>query len=447
MNVVVPAIAIVDVGKTNKKLLVYDQSYNLIHQVIQVIPETVDDDGFPSEDLLQLAELVIKMIDEVFADQRFDVKAINFTAYGASLVYLDENGFPLPILYNYLKPFPEELKNEFYCSYGSSEQIALETASPTLGNLNSGMQLYWVKKKKPEFFKKIQTVLHLPQFISYLFSRHASAEKTSIGCHTQLWNFSLNQYHSWIKSEQFEKLFPPIVDSSASYEIVHNGKEIQVGVGLHDSSSALMPYTTFFKEPFVLISTGTWSISLNPFNQEPLRAEELNQDCLCYMQASGEPVKASRLFLGHFHEMGASRIASHFALPKDFFLALKFDDEKYKQAVYILNQKVYLGFEEVDLMEISSPDLAYHILLVILVEMQIKSTTLIFGHCEPEIILVDGGFSQNDLFLKLLKNRFSPKHVWVSLLSQSTGLGAALVMHKKWNNADIKKTLFPLSEV
>ena len=56
-----------------------------------------------------------------------------------------------------------------------------------------------------------------------------------------------------------------------------------VGVGLHDSSAALIPLSASFNEPFILLSTGTWCISLNPFNHTMLSDYELNQDCLCYL--------------------------------------------------------------------------------------------------------------------------------------------------------------------
>ena len=39
---------------------------------------------------------------------------------------------------------------------------------------------------------------------------------------------------------------------------------IAVGAGLHDSSAALIPYLSAFREPFILLSPGTWCISLNP---------------------------------------------------------------------------------------------------------------------------------------------------------------------------------------
>jgi hypothetical protein len=50
----------------------------------------------------------------------FDLKAVRFTAYGASFVYIDDKGKPLTPLYNYLKPYPDELKAAFYSKYVSA---------------------------------------------------------------------------------------------------------------------------------------------------------------------------------------------------------------------------------------------------------------------------------------------------------------------------------------
>ena len=44
----IPAIAIYDIGKTNKKLHVFNQDYELVYERIENLPETVDEDGFPS---------------------------------------------------------------------------------------------------------------------------------------------------------------------------------------------------------------------------------------------------------------------------------------------------------------------------------------------------------------------------------------------------------------
>ena len=107
------------------------------------------------------------LLRDVFARKQFDIKALNFTTYGASFVYIDEDGNPVAPLYNYLKPYPEELKKKFYDTYGGEENFSKITASPVLGSLNSGMQLYRIKHEKPELFKKIKHALHLPQYLSY----------------------------------------------------------------------------------------------------------------------------------------------------------------------------------------------------------------------------------------------------------------------------------------
>jgi hypothetical protein len=41
------SIAIYDVGKTNKKLLLFDEQYNVIMKKVFQLAETKDEDGFP----------------------------------------------------------------------------------------------------------------------------------------------------------------------------------------------------------------------------------------------------------------------------------------------------------------------------------------------------------------------------------------------------------------
>ena len=58
--------------------------------------------------------------------------AVNVSAYGASFVHLNYNNQPFLPLYNYLKPYDEELQKQFYNTYGGEEKITKETASPVL---------------------------------------------------------------------------------------------------------------------------------------------------------------------------------------------------------------------------------------------------------------------------------------------------------------------------
>ena len=200
-----PVIAIIDVGKTNKKLLLFDEDYNLVYEHSAQLIEIVDEDGDACENIESLRLFVFESLRQVFSKKEFVVKAINFSAYGASFVYVDEEGRPLTPLYNYLKAYPEQLHEQFYSTYGGEEEMALCTASPLLGSLNSGLQLYRIKYEKPQVFRKIRYALHLPQYISYLISNKACSDITSIGCHTHLWDFHRHSYHHWVQNENIEE--------------------------------------------------------------------------------------------------------------------------------------------------------------------------------------------------------------------------------------------------
>ncbi|RYE01350.1 MAG: carbohydrate kinase, partial [Sphingobacteriaceae bacterium] len=113
-----PVVAIFDVGKTNKKLFLFDENYRIVFEKSAQFKETVDEDGDPCENLESLRLSVFDSLREVFRLKEFEIKAINFSTYGASFVYVDENGEPLTPLYNYLKPYPEPLKEQFYQTYG-----------------------------------------------------------------------------------------------------------------------------------------------------------------------------------------------------------------------------------------------------------------------------------------------------------------------------------------
>ena len=234
-----PVIVIFDIGKTNKKLLLFDEQYGVVYEQSSQLAETKDEDGDPCEDIDVLTNWVVDQFKAISNDKRFLIRAVNVSAYGASFVYLDENGKVLTPLYNYLKSYPEHVLQKFFKNYGPQELISRETASPVLRSLNSGLQLYRMKYEKPELFHKIRTALHLPQYLSYVLSSNKHAEITSIGCHTFLWNFSTHNYHSWVHEEGIDKQFPKIIaaDSIAG----STNENIPVAAGIHDSSAALIP--------------------------------------------------------------------------------------------------------------------------------------------------------------------------------------------------------------
>ncbi|SEK20232.1 FGGY-family carbohydrate kinase [Parapedobacter koreensis] len=443
-----PVIAIFDVGKTNKKLFLFNEQYKIVFERSARFTETVDEDGDPCENLESLRLSVFDSLHEVFRKAEFEVRAINFAAYGASLVYVDEDGRPLAPLYNYLKPYPEALQRKFYEDYGGAETVAFTTASPVLGSLNSGMQLYRTKYEHPELFDQIHYALHLPQYLSFLVSGRMYSDKTSIGCHTHLWDFTKNDYHEWVYREGIIDKLAPLARTDELYPASFPGNGYGVGVGLHDSSAALIPYLVSFYEPFVLISTGTWCISLNPFNHSPLTKAELEADCLCYMHYQGTPVKASRLFAGYEHEQQVKRIAEHFGQPSSRYRNMAYDrglvDRLRKGGdPEPIGGKVS-AFAQRKLSDYASFEEAYHRLIMDLVALQQVSTQLVIKGSRVKRIFVDGGFSKNALYMNLLADAFPEMEVFAASMAQATAIGAALAIHQSWNSKPIPNDLIEL---
>ena len=449
-----PVIAIFDVGKTNKKLFLFDENYKIVFERSARFIETVDEDGFPCENLDSLKLSVFDSLREVFRLKDFEIKAINFCSYGASFVYLNDEGKACAPLYNYLKEYPENLKKQFYDTYGGEEEFSFRTASPVLGSLNSGMQLYRIKYEKPELFKKIKYALHLPQYLSYLITSAVYSDITSIGCHTNLWDFQKNEYHCWVQKEGILEKLAPIFPCNQVIPPSFPGSNYSVGIGLHDSSAALIPYLVNFHEPFILLSTGTWCISLNPFNHSPLTKEELQKDCLCFMSFEGKPVKASRLFAGYEHEQQVKRIADHFNQSAARYRTMDFNPE-----IIAALQKKNQGFKnlqpdknilktsffaERELSDFANGEEAYHQLMLDIINQQYLSTQLVLKGTKVKRIFVDGGFSKNIIYMNLLACCFPDIEIFAASMAQATAMGAALAIHSAWNKKSLPNDIIEL---
>ncbi|MEP6677120.1 MAG: FGGY family carbohydrate kinase [Ferruginibacter sp.] len=436
-------IAIFDIGKTNKKLFLFNEQYKIVFEQSFKFDETIDEDGFACEDIAVLTDWVKNSLSSIINLKNEKVVAVNFSTYGASFVHTDKEGKPVAPLYNYLKPFPEKLKQQFYKKYGGEKEFSKTTASPVLGNLNSGLQLYRLKNEQPELFDKIRYSLHLPQYFNSIITGRSYADITSIGCHTGLWNFQKNTYHEWLQREGIIGKLPGIFPSDQAMKTHWKKQPLLIGVGLHDSSAALIPYLSGFNEPFILLSTGTWCISLNPFNQTALTVDELANDCLCYMEYFGKPVKASRLFAGFEHEEQVKRLAAHFNTDAEYYTTIDFDPELVtamtvsKEAVAVSKTAMIpqSTFSKKNLADFPDYASAYHQLMQDIMIQQVASTNLVLKDTEVKRIFVDGGFSRNPVYMNLLSASFPHIEIYAATVAQASATGAALAIHSYWNKS------------
>jgi L-fuculokinase len=413
---------IFDIGKTNKKALVFDKDFQVIDEQQIVFEEIGDIDGEPTDDVWEIESWMLKILRGY---EKLEISKINFATYGATLALMDAKGKLLATPFNYLKKIDPSIKQDFLAQNGGSAAFCTATAGPDLDSLlNSGFQLYWLKKTRPEFFKQIQTALHLPQYFSHLLTGQLASEYTSIGCHTMMWDFSKKDYHDWVK-QGFEGILPKIQPTNTTFQGFKTLGRFDVGIGIHDSSAALIPYLTREKKPFLLLSTGTWSICLNPFNTEPLTASEFEQDCLFYMRPDGANVKASRLFLGKIHDEAVEKLTAKFHQKAGATREIRFDNEIYDKIL-----RGYAMYDDRSTMYEKAQDLAeaYHILIFDLIKIQVEKIKLAAGSVAFEKIIIDGGFAKNNLYLTMLKRALPDVKIESSDMPQGTALGAALAL-------------------
>ncbi|WP_299530148.1 FGGY family carbohydrate kinase [Ulvibacterium sp.] len=424
--------AIFDIGKTNKKFFLIDKDYQEVYREYIQIKEVFDEDDYPADDLEALQKWMLKVLPNTGKTRKFEVTAINFSSYGASLVHLDKYGNVIGPLYNYTKPLDDGIINDFYKKHGPKTDFLIKTGSPALGMLNSGLQLYWLKYRRPEKFKRIRHSLHLPQYLSYVFTKKLASERTSIGCHTALWDYSKRDYHHWVYQEDIHRILPPILPTDTKTMINFNGYSIPVGIGIHDSSAALLPYLRSIDHHFVLLSTGTWSIALNPFSDCELNEEEVEVGSTLFMGTGGAPIKSMRLFLGNEYRYQKGELCKKYSVPLNQDKSVVFDPMIYKTIL----QEYSPCFKWIGIEDENSPsqtnyrhlsfETAYHQLITELAKLQATQVISVIGKSKIRNVYVDGGFARNDVFMKILAHQLNGINLYTAENSIGSTLGAVI---------------------
>lgn len=441
-------IAVFDIGKTNKKILLFDKNFKVLYQYEQKFPVLADTESFECDDIDLITGWIMMSLSKIIDKGDYEIVAVNFSTYGASLMFLDENGNRLTPVYNYLKTVDESIARNLFSEYGGKDEFCRKTASPALGFLlNSGIQILWLQKEKPEVFNKVKSILHLPQYLSFTLTKKKVSEPTSIGCHTYLWDFDQMSYHQWVSDKKIS--LPEPCTNDVVFNATISGTEIKVGTGIHDSSASLVPYLKGSAEKFILVSTGTWCICMNPFNKEPLTTGQLERDCLCYLSPDKSQVKSSRLFMGHFHEVWTEKLAEFYHVENDRFKRIKKEEvpiiklqKDFAHPIYFPEGKDSFedGLESVDLSVFENYEEAYTKLIIDLAALCAESIGLVISEDdETRVLYISGGFARNEIFIQLMSSHFPYKKILISEIDNSSALGAALVIANAFTDADLSK--------
>lgn len=306
-------VAVVDIGKTNAKLVVVDPT-TLTELSVHTTPNRIVEEGpYPHHDTDDLWSFVIESLNAVAG--QWPVDAVTVTAHGASAVLLDRNGnLALPML-DYEHTGPEELAE----AYDRMRPDFSETGSPRLtAGLNLGAQIFWQFETFPALAEHVSNILTYPQYWAYRLSGVRAIEVTSLGCHTDLWNPFAGTPSTLVTKLGLKAMLPDLrradeklgtllPDISAATGLA---PDTQVYCGIHDSNASLIPHLRSRMPPFSVVSTGTWVIAMVVGGRRTQLDPE--RDTLINVNAFGDPVPSARFMGGReFDILLAGRKRNH----------------------------------------------------------------------------------------------------------------------------------------
>ncbi len=291
-------VAVLDLGKTNIKVVVFDRAGKVLAERSRPNAPIAPDSHCPylRLDTEGAWAFFIAALQDVGA--RFAVEAVSIATHGAAGVLVDGGGVALP---------PMDYEFDGFDVVDADYELARppfeETLSPSLPRgLNLGRQPFYLERRFPAEFARASAFLTYPQYWAWRLSGVLATEVTSIASHTDLWRPNEGRLSSMVDRLGWRRLFPPLRKAWETLGTLKpevaaaTGLEagVRVVCGAHDSNASLVPHLAARRDPFTVISTGTWVIIMAVGGKGRL---DPKADMLANVDIRGVPVPTAR-FMG-----------------------------------------------------------------------------------------------------------------------------------------------------
>ena len=280
-------IAILDIGKTHAKVILFDANEMEELAVYQKKNEIVNNSIYPHFDIKNLKRFIISSLQKI--SKNFQVNSIFTSTHGACMALMSKGELALPVL-DYEFEGPDQYRDE----YNDIRPNFSQSGSPRMDSgLNLGAQLFWQSKNFPEKFAMVDQILFWPQFWSYWLSGIAASEISYASSHSDLWDIKKNKF---INLNTFgiepRVKYPPLMSASTVLGPLRKNLVNQTGLpenipvfcGSHDSSLSLISASFHQSLPCTILSTGTWItiFALGSNNNDIEEQPGLMISCDCY---------------------------------------------------------------------------------------------------------------------------------------------------------------------
>ncbi len=297
-------IAVIDIGKTNKKILVYNADLELIEIKSKKFEEKTEA-SINYDDVEGLWQWTLDTLKAI--SSRYNIKVISVSAHGATFVTVDEHGSIAVPEISYTTDPGEDFHKDFYSLVGDRIQLQKQTATPDFNLLiNLAKGIYFVQRKFADQFDKAKWILHYPQYFGFKFTGNVSADPTYTGNHSYLWDFKKMDWSGVADKLGVREMLPKQLKNP--WEVLGTLKpdvaeaagldpDVLITVGIHDSNASMLPYIITMDGDFILNSTGTWCVIMHEKDRVAFAPDELGKVVFYNMNTFFKPIKTA-IFLG-----------------------------------------------------------------------------------------------------------------------------------------------------
>jgi sugar (pentulose or hexulose) kinase len=421
-------IAVLDIGKTNLKLLVAsDDGWPL--ETLS-IPNTANaSDPYLSHDLAGLETWFLDALAKV--SQRHAIGAVIATAHGCGAVLVDGDRPVLPMMdYDAVSPpaIDEAYRRiapayrEVFCGIGA-------------GAMRLAKQLLWQECAFPAEFARAKTYLTIAQFFALRLGGRAASEISQLAAQGHIWDLVRHQPSSVMRERGWAHLLPQRAPAGAVLGTVSAAVAKRTGLarsteilcGVHDSNANLFRYKAAGMADASILSTGTWMIGfqrdLDPNKLDANSAMVLNID------VDGENVPSTLTMTGREYDLirkekSAADAAVLAALPKLVArrtLALP---------SFVGDDGLFPGAAHRGRIIGPAPETPAEWQGLAVLYAAFSANRCLDSLGSSKRIIIDGGFAANLPFARALAALRPSQEISVSQSRDGTALGAALLWRR-----------------
>jgi L-fuculokinase len=449
-------VAVIDLGKTNKKVAVIDRSLRQVAARSASFPAQPGPDGVLCEQIDAIWNWLCEQLAALYRETPFHALAV--TTHGATWAALDgQGGLAFPVIayeHDLGEAGQTALDAEFYRRCGPLETLQDETATCDLPLLiNPAKMVLFAQRQWPTQFARATRIVNYPQFWGWKLTGQAASEPTYTFNHSFLHAIRTRQPSraaqalgvAGLLDTTFAQPWDRLGVVTADLQARLGLPALPVVLGIHDSNAALLPYLVKYAGRDVAVnSTGTWCVAMHRVDAVRYAPEELGTKTIFNIDALGGFQKVSFLMGGQeyalYHDLiGGSdpgfdpaRLALACARTGDGILPGAFPSQfprprggAYADGLTLTLAELKAGTRPAWFADQALAHDLLNLSLALQTEVAIRRTGIKSG----TQIFIEGGFRNNPAFLALLAALLPDNPIACTSLAQATSSGAALLGH------------------